>query len=57
MGDVSSSQQNLSVDPLPPHVEARAARRLTILLGLVPLPEMTQTETDWLFRAKLGMAE
>ncbi len=58
MGDVSSEQpQHLTVDPLPPEVEALAARRLTILLGAVPLWQMDQEETDWLFRAKLRMAD
>ena len=28
---------------------ARMWRRVLLLLGLVPLPEMTQEETDWVF--------
>lgn len=31
-------------------------RRVTVLLGLVPLAEMTQDETDWLFHQKLRTA-
>ena len=58
VGDVPNDQsQGLNLDPLSPDAEALAARRLTILLGLVPLPEMSQAETDWVFRAKLRMAE
>jgi hypothetical protein len=42
--------------PLPPEVEARMTRRVTVLLGLIPLAEMTQDETDWLFHQKLRTA-
>ena len=30
--------------------------RLGILTGLVPLPEMSQHEVDWVFEQKLRMA-
>jgi hypothetical protein len=41
---------------LPPQAEARVVRRLAVLLGLVPLPEMTQVETDWVFHQKQRLA-
>lgn len=41
------------VQPLPPELQARFDRHLAILLGHVPLPEMTQEETDWLFEQKM----
>ena len=44
------------VPPLPRQAEARVVRRLAVLLGLVPLPEMTQAETDWLFHQKQRLA-
>jgi hypothetical protein len=46
-----------TLEALTPAAEARAARRLNILLGLVPLSEMTQAETDWVFRAKVRQAD
>jgi hypothetical protein len=36
-----------------PDLQARFDRHLGILLGFVPLPEMTQEETDWVFEQKL----
>ncbi len=56
MSDSSTSQQALAPAPLPPDVEALAARRLTLVLGLVPLAAMSQAEADWMFRAKVRMA-
>ena len=44
------------LDTLSPEAEALAARRLNLLLLLVPLPEMTQGEADWLFWARVRMA-
>lgn len=41
---------------LSPEAEARFARRMSVLLGLVPLPAMTQAETDWVFRQKVRTA-
>lgn len=45
-----------AVEPLPPEVQARFDRHLAILVGYVPLPEMTQDETDWLFEQKVRLA-
>jgi hypothetical protein len=42
--------------PLPPQAEARVVRRLAVLLGLIPLPEMTQAEADWVFLQKQRLA-
>jgi hypothetical protein len=42
--------------PLPPKVAARKTRRTHTLIGLVPLDEMTQDETDWLFQQKVRLA-
>jgi hypothetical protein len=39
-----------------PEAEARFSRRMSILLGLVPLPEMSQDETDWVFEQKVRLA-
>jgi hypothetical protein len=41
--------------PLPPEAAARMSRNVHILLGWVPLPQMTQEEVDWLFRQKLRL--
>ncbi|HEX4614150.1 MAG TPA: hypothetical protein VH092_38560 [Urbifossiella sp.] len=35
--------------PLSPECAAQMRRRVLLLLGFVPLPEMTQEETDWVF--------
>ena len=40
---------------LSPEAQARFDRQLGILLGFVPLPEMTQEETDWVFDQKLRL--
>ncbi|MBN9518746.1 hypothetical protein J0H58_09540 [bacterium] len=45
------------VGPLPPEVEARMARRLAVLLGDVPLVEMTQEEVIWVFEQKVRTPE
>jgi hypothetical protein len=34
---------------LSPQAAALMLRRVTLLLGFVPLTEMTQEETDWVF--------
>ncbi len=39
-----------------PEAEARFTRRMSILLGLIPLPDMTQAETDWLFEQKVRLS-
>jgi len=41
---------------LSPEAEARFARRVSVLLGLIPLPDMTQAETDWLFEQKVRLS-
>jgi hypothetical protein len=41
---------------LSPESEARFARRMSILLGLVPLPQLSQDETDWVFAQKVRLA-
>ena len=45
-----------TLEPLPPQAEARVVRRLAVLLGLIPLTEMSQVETDWLFHQKQRLA-
>lgn len=45
------------VRPLPPEVEARMARRLAVLLGDVPLVEMTPDEVIWVFEQKVRTTE
>ncbi|MBN9520681.1 hypothetical protein J0H58_19545 [bacterium] len=47
---VTLEQQSVA---MPPEVEAHLTRRVTVLLGLVPLHEMTQEEADWLFAQKV----
>jgi hypothetical protein len=61
MGDESSvgerkPRRERTVVALSPEAEARFTRRVTILLGLIPLPEMTQAETDWVFAQKVRLA-
>jgi hypothetical protein len=36
--------------PLAPEAAARMLRRVELLLGSVPLPEVTREEADWVFR-------
>jgi hypothetical protein len=55
-GGGKKAKQKPGLASLPPGVEARATRRLAVLLGLVPLPRMTQEEADWLFRQKVRTA-
>jgi hypothetical protein len=43
--------------PLPPDIKAQMSRRMNILLGLVPLPEMTEAETEWRFAQAKRMAD
>lgn len=43
--------------PLRPAWEAQMRRRVAVLLGLVPLAEMSQEEADWLFRQRTVMAD
>jgi hypothetical protein len=57
VGEWTSSQAAGGVDhPLSPGAEARFTRRLAVLLGVVPLPEMTQAETDWVFAQRVRLA-
>lgn len=43
--------------PLSPEAAALILRRVSLLLGFVPLPEMTQEETDWVFHQSLRAAD
>ena len=43
--------------PLSPEAAALMRRRVDLLLGFVPLSEMTQTETDWVFHQSLRAAD
>jgi hypothetical protein len=61
MGDESSvggqkTKRKKTVPTLSPEAEARLTRGLAVLLGLVPLPDLTQRETDWVFRQKVKLA-
>jgi hypothetical protein len=42
--------------PLPPEIAAQMTRRTHILIGLIPLAELTQDETEWLLLQKVRMA-
>jgi hypothetical protein len=42
---------------LSPESAALMRRRVNLLLGFVPLPEMTQAETDWVFHQNLRAAD
>ncbi len=44
------------VPVLSPEAEARLTRGMAVLLGLIPLPDMTAGETDWVFRQKVRLA-
>jgi hypothetical protein len=52
----TTDQTNDPLTRLPAGAEARAARRLSMLVGAVPLWEMSQAEVDWVFRAKVQVA-
>ena len=52
----TTDQTTGALAQLPPGAEARAVRRLSILVGAVPLPDMSQAETDWVFRTKVRIA-
>jgi hypothetical protein len=57
MGDESPAEKRKRKPvALSPEAEARFTRRISVLLGLIPLPDMTQAETDWVFRQKVRMA-
>jgi hypothetical protein len=57
MNDSSTTNHTTdTLTPLPLGAEARAVRRLSMLIGAVPLWEMSQAEVDWVFRAKLRIA-
>jgi hypothetical protein len=57
MDEVMKGEQVAGIlEALTPEVEACAARRLNMLLGVVPLWAMTQEEADWVFRARMRMA-
>jgi hypothetical protein len=60
MGDEQSAEKRKSKrgrkPAMSPEAEARFSRRMSILLGLLPLPEMTQNETDWMFQQKVRLA-
>jgi hypothetical protein len=43
--------------PMSAETAALMRRRVNLLLGVVPLPEMTQDETDWVFRQSLRAAD
>jgi hypothetical protein len=61
MGTDATDQQtpDSTMEPgaaLSPEARERMLRRLSVLFGLVPLPETTQGEVEWVFRQKLKMA-
>ncbi len=62
MGDESSGGWQMTklkkkaVPALSPEAEARLIRGMAVLVGLVPLPDMTQAETDWLFEQRVRLA-
>ena len=56
VGGRKPKQKNKVVPVLSPEAEARLIRGLAVLLGLVPLPDMTQGEADWVVRQKVRQA-
>ncbi|HYH64924.1 MAG TPA: hypothetical protein VD866_09545 [Urbifossiella sp.] len=58
MNDVTTGEQvQRTLEGMSPAAETRVARRLNVLLGVVPLWELTQAETDWVFRQKVRLAD
>lgn len=42
---------------LPPGAEDRLRRAVALLLGLIPLPDMTDDEVAWVFRQRVRLAD
>jgi hypothetical protein len=60
MGGETAREPDLrfsDVAPMSPEQESQMRRRLAMLLGLVPLPEMSQDETNWVFRQHQRLAD
>jgi hypothetical protein len=55
-GGQKTKRKKPAVPVLSPEAEARLLRGMAVLVGLVPLPDMTQGETDWVFRQKVRLA-
>ena len=55
MGEEAANEW--AAETLPPDVEARMHRHISVLLGLVPLADMTQNEVDWVFRSAVQWAD
>ncbi|QDU23620.1 hypothetical protein [Urbifossiella limnaea] len=51
------SRAKLLYPALSPEAAALMRRRVTLILGFVPLPEMTQAETDWVFHQSQRAAD
>lgn len=56
VGERQATREKTVVTSLSPEAEARLIRGMAVLVGLVPLPHMTQRETDWVFRQKVRLA-
>jgi desulfoferrodoxin (superoxide reductase-like protein) len=56
VGERQATREKKVVPVLSREAEARLIRGMAVLVGLVPLPQMTQHETDWVFRQKVRMA-
>jgi hypothetical protein len=56
-GRGKKARTNHRGDRLSGPVKAQMTRRLALLLGLIPLPQMTQAEADWVFRQKVRLGE
>jgi hypothetical protein len=57
MDDVMKAELvSQTLEALSPAAEARAPRRLCLLVGAVPLPETTQVEADWFIRTRVQLA-
>jgi hypothetical protein len=56
VGGQKTKRKKAVVPVLSPEAEARLLRGMAVLVGLVPLTDMTQGEADWLFRQKVRIA-
>jgi hypothetical protein len=57
VGGQETKRKKMVVPVLSPAAEARLLRGMAVLLGLVPLPQLTQRETDWVFRQKVRLTD
>jgi len=56
-GSGSGGEGRAAPGPLSAERADRLSRRVALLVGVVPLPRMTQAEVDWVFRQCVRLAE